>query len=153
VKIDNGLRVRLKVELTVVGGAVLEKSVVEYVHGGGAMLPGLEKVLAGLEPGTKRDGVLKAADAFGNPAMHPLKKMPRAEFPKDAKLTVGERFAAKGADGGEVLLQIEKADKDVVEVRLVHPLHDKDLRYAVEVMQVRDPKPPPVPASILQEET
>ena len=29
------------------------------------MLPGLEKLLEGLEAGAKRDGVLKANDAFG----------------------------------------------------------------------------------------
>src|SRR5262245_37248604 len=78
VKIQDGRRVTLKVELSVVGGATLEKSTVEYIQGGGTMLPGLEKVLLGLEKGDKRDGVIKAKEAFGNPAMHPLKKMKRA---------------------------------------------------------------------------
>ena len=68
VKIAKGNRVTLKVELTVAGEAKpLEQSVLEYVHGGGTMLPGLEAVVEGLEKGAKRDGVLKAKDAFGNP--------------------------------------------------------------------------------------
>jgi FKBP-type peptidyl-prolyl cis-trans isomerase SlyD len=150
VKIAKGNRVRLKVDLSVVGGAPLEKNVVEYVHGGGTMLPGLEKVLEGLEAGAKRDGVLKAKDAFGNPQMHPVKKMTRAEFPKDAKLKAGEQFTAKGVnDGLGVVLKIEKIDGDTIDVRLVHPLADKDIKYAVEVVQVTDPRPPPVPAAAL----
>jgi len=157
VKIEKGRRVKLKVDLSVAGGQQLEKSTVEYIQGGGSMLPGLEKLLEGLEAGAKRDGVLKAKDAFGNPAMHPLKKMKRSDFPKDAKLTEGEKLVAAGADKAHmnVILQIVKVSGDDVEVRLVHPLADKDIKYAVEVVQVTDPRPPPMPAKALdlEEET
>ena len=60
-----------------------------------------------------------------------------------------ERFAAKDDHKNDIVLQIEKVDKDEVEVRLVHPLADKDIQYSVEVVQVRDPRPPPVPAAAL----
>jgi FKBP-type peptidyl-prolyl cis-trans isomerase 2 len=152
VKIEKGRKVKLKVDLSVAGGQQLEKSTVEFVHGAGTMLPGIEKLLEGLEPGAKRDGVLKAKDAFGNPAMHPTKMMKRSDFPKDAKLTAGERMVAASADKAHmnVILEIVKAGADDVEVRLVHPLADKDLKYAVEVIQVSDPRPPPVPAQALK---
>ena len=150
VKIEKGRRVTVKVDLAVVGGASLEKSTVEYIHGAGTMLAGLESVLAGLEKSAKREGVIKAKDAFGNPAMHPLKKMKRAEFPKDAKLAVGEKMVAKGAHDMNVILRIEKIDGDDIDVRLVHPLAEKDIRYSVEVIQVSDPRPPPVPAQALE---
>lgn len=148
---------KLKVDLSVAGGQQLEKSTVEYIQGGGSMLPGLEKLLEGLEAGAKRDGVLKAADAFGNPSMHPLKKMKRSDFPKDAKLTEGEKMVAAGADKAHmnVILQIVEISGDDVDVRLVHPLAEKDIKYAVEVVQVTDPRPPPMPAKALklEEET
>ena len=150
-KIDNGARVRVKVHLAVVGGDTLEKSAVEYIHGGGTMLPGIEAVLVGLEKGAKKTGVLKAKDAFGNPALHPIKIMPRGEFPADAMLKVGERFTAKGAAGNglDVVLLIEKIETDKVTVRLVHALADKDLSYDLEVISVTDPRPPPPPAKAL----
>jgi FKBP-type peptidyl-prolyl cis-trans isomerase 2 len=150
VKIEKGCRVTVKVDLAVVGGASLEKSTVEYIHGAGTMLVGLERVFAGLEKGAKREGILKAKDAFGNPSMHPLKRMKRTEFPKDVKLVAGEQFAAKGANHMNVVLRIEKLDGDDVDVRLVHPLAGKDIRYAVEVVQVSDPRPPPMPAQALE---
>lgn len=151
-KIEKGRRVKLKVDLSVAGGQQLEKSTVEYIQGAGTMLPGLEALLEGLEAGAKRDGVLAAKDAFGNSAMHPLKKMKRSEFPKDAKLVEGERLIAASADAAKmnVILHIVKVDGDDVEVRLVHPLADKDIKYAVEVVQVTDPRPPPVPAEALE---
>lgn len=156
-KIEKGRRVKLKVDLSVAGGQQLEKSTVEYIQGGGSMLPGLEALLEGLENGAKREGVLKAKDAFGNPAMHPLKKMKRSEFPKDAKLTEGEKLVAASADKAKmnVILQIVKISGDDVDVRLVHPLAEKDIKYSVEVIQVSDPRPPPVPVDALdlKEET
>lgn len=146
-KIEKGYRVTLKVDLSVVGGQSLEKSTVEYIQGGGTMLPGLEAVLAGLEKGAKREGVIKAKDAFG--AMQPTKKLKRSEFPKDAKLVVGEKFAGKAENGMNVILLIEKVTDDEVDVKYVHPLAEKDIKYAVEVVNVRDPRPPPVPVAAL----
>lgn len=150
-KIEKGRRIKLKVDLSVVGGQQLEKSTVEYIQGAGTMLPGLEAVLEGLEKGAKRDGVLKATDAFGNPSMHPLKKMKRTEFPKGVALEVGQKLVAASADQAHmnVILQVVKISGDDVEVKLVHPLADKDIKYSVEVVQVSDPRPPPVPAQAL----
>ena len=151
VKVEKGCRIRVKVDLSVVGGEQLEKSVVEYIHGGGTMLPGLEAVLAGLEPGGKRNGVIKSKDAFGNPAMHPTKNMKRSEFPTDIKLKAGERFTAKGINGGlDVVLQLEKISGDDVVLKLVHPLADKDLKYDIEVVSVSDPRPQTMPAAALK---
>jgi len=144
VKIENGRRVTVRVELSVVDGAQLEKNTVEYIQGSGTMLPALEKLLTGLEKGAKREGVLKAKEAFGAVQL-PTKKLKRSEFPKDAKLTAGERFVAKDEHKNDVILLIEKVDKDDLEVRFLHPLADKDIKYSVEVVQVRDPRPPPPP--------
>src|SRR5688500_4570795 len=109
------------------------------------MLSGLEVVLLCLETGAKREGVLKAKDAFGNSAMHPLKKMKRSEFPKDVKLEVGEKLVAKGLNDMNVIMKVEKVSGDEVDVRLVHPLAEKDIQYSVEVVGVRPPPPAPPP--------
>ncbi|ACY13144.1 FKBP-type peptidyl-prolyl cis-trans isomerase [Haliangium ochraceum] len=149
-KIENGRRVRLKVQLKAVGGDIIEKSVVEYIHGGGTMLPGLERVLDSMESGTKKEGVIQAANAFGDPSFQREKRMSRKEFPKDAKLKVGDRFVAKGVDNQQnVVLEISKVGSDEVRVQLRHPLADNDIEYKVHVLQVTDPRPPPLPPEAL----
>jgi len=148
VKIEKGRRVTLKVDLSVLDGQSLEKSTVEYIHGGGSMLIGIENVLEGLEKGAKRDGILDPKDAFG--AQQPTKKVKRTEFPADAKIAVGEKFAGKAENGMNVVLLIEKVTGDDVEIRYVHPLAEKKIKYAVEVVQVRDPRPPPMPAAAIE---
>ena len=148
-RIDKGYRVRIKVRLEEAGGGLLEDGEVEYIHGGGAMLAGLEAALVGLEKGSKKEGVIPAAQAFGDRAKQPQKTIPRAEFPTDAKLELGSQFAAKADNGQPVVLEVaEVSDKNVV-VRLVHPLASKDIKYAVEVLAVIDRSPPPLPADAL----
>ena len=149
-KIAKGHRVTLKVDLAVVGGETIEKKTVEYIQGAGTMLPFLEALLEGLEKGAKRDGVIKAKDAFGNPALHPMKKMKRSDFPKEVKLDIGEQLVAKGVNNLNVIMKVEKVTGDEVDVRLIHPLASKDLKYSLEVVQVSDPRPPPMPAKALE---
>lgn len=150
-KIEKGRRVRLKVKLTAAdGGDEIEKSVVEYIQGSGTMLPGLEKVLEGLEAGAKKQGVIKAENAFGDASFQRDKRMARSEFPADAELAVGLRFMAKGADNQQdVVLEVVEVAKDEVHVQLRHPLADKDIAYELEVVQVTDPKPPPLPPELI----
>jgi FKBP-type peptidyl-prolyl cis-trans isomerase 2 len=152
VRIDNGKRVRLKVKLEEVGGAPIEDGEVEYVQGGGAMLPGLEAAVVGLEQGAEKAGVIPAAQAFGDRSKQPTKVIPRAEFPAGASLEVGAEFAAKSDHGQPVVLEVrEVSDKNVV-VRLVHPLAGKDIKYNVRVLAVLDRTPPPLPSDALVEE-
>jgi FKBP-type peptidyl-prolyl cis-trans isomerase 2 len=82
--------------------------------------------------------------------MHPIKKIKRSEFPKDAPLTVGEKLVARGADGMNVIMHVVKVGADEVETRLVHPLAEKDIRYEVEILSVTDPTPPPLPAKAMK---
>jgi FKBP-type peptidyl-prolyl cis-trans isomerase 2 len=150
VRIQTGTRVRIRVHLEAVGGGTIEDSVVEYVPGNGRMLPGLEEALTGLESGASKSGVLRAKEAFGNPALSPRKMMKRSEFPPEATLEAGGRFAAKGVNGVDVVLFIDRIDGEEVHVQLLHPLADKDIKYDVQVLSVTDPAPPPVPADALK---
>lgn len=146
-KIEQGKRVRVHARLSVEGGDLIEDSVVEYAHGAGTMIAGLESALAGLEPGAKKKGSIPPQDAFGNAAAQPKKEIARAEFPKDAKLEVGATFAAKGPNGQDITLEITKVTGEAVEVKFVHPLADKTIAYDVEVLSVQNP-PPPLPPGV-----
>lgn len=149
VKIEQGKRVRVHARLSVEGGDLIEDSVVEYAHGSGTMLAGLESALAGLEPGAKKKGSIPPESAFGNAAAQPTRTLSRAEFPKDATFEVGATFAAKGANGQDVVLQVVKVEKETLEVKFVHPLADKTIAYDVEVLSVANP-PPPLPPEAMK---
>lgn len=145
-KIETGKRIRIKVELKVADGDVIEQSAVEYFQGSGTMLPGLEAELEGLEPGAAVEGVIPAARAFGAPEHQHEKPIPRGELPEDIDLEKGSVFVAKAQGGQDVVLEVQRVENDTVVTVMKHPLADKDIAYKVEVLSVTDPTPPPLPA-------
>ena len=96
--------------------------------------------------------MIKAKDAFGNPDLHPLKKMKRTRVPRGRQAHGGREARRRERRQGED--ERHPPDRegpgDDVEVRLVHPLAEKDIKYSVEVVQVSDPRPPPMPAEALE---
>lgn len=145
-KIEKNRRVRLKVKLQVEGGEVLEESAVEYFHGAGNMLEGLEEELEGLEAGAQKSGVIPAEKAFGGPSHQHEKLIPRTEFPEDAELEPGQTFMAGGGEGQDVVLEVVEVDDEQIKALLKHPLADKNIAFEAEVLSVSDPAPPPLPA-------
>lgn len=154
-KIETGYKVRIEFDLRVKGGDKIEHSVVEYIQGEGKILPAIEKRLAGLVIGQEKAGDIPASEAITEESL-PTKEIARSEFPKDAKLSVGQTFEAKGPEGGAVTFKLVKVDKDKVTVRFMHPLVGKDLSFKVKVLMIEDPKAkkravavPPPPAAAL----
>ncbi len=144
-KVSAGCSVRIDVELKVKGGEVIESSSksgpIEYRHGSGQMLSGLEKRLEGLEAGAEKNGVLPPEEAFGTEDSQPTMKLPRAEFPKDAKITPGDRFEAKGPTGTPMTLRVTEVDEKVVTAKVVHPLAGKEIEFKVKIVSVKPPLP------------
>jgi FKBP-type peptidyl-prolyl cis-trans isomerase SlyD len=164
VKISKGETVRVEYELKVKGGDVIESSKrsgpLTYVHGDGKMLPGLEKRLEGMGIGEEKKGTIPAAEAFGTEKSLPIKELPRREFPQGEKLDIGRVFQAKGPNGQPVSFKIVEEGKEVVKVRFLHPLVDKDIDFWVKVLMIDDPlskkratvAPPPPPADAVLED-
>ncbi len=152
VNIEKNRRVRIKVKLQVEDGDVLEESAVEYFHGSGNMLEGLEEELEGLSVGDKKNGTIPAKKAFGGKAHQHDKSIPLGEFPEGVELKVGTSFLAGGGEGQEVLIEVVEILKDEVKAVLKHPLADKNILFDVEVLSVTDPAPPPMPSDMLVSE-
>ncbi len=147
-KVTAGNVVRLDCELKVKGGDVIESSKksgpIEYKHGSGQILKGLEAQLEGLGVGDSKEGTIPAAEAFGTEADQPKMAIPKANFPKDAKIEKGNRFEAKGPKGTPITLEVVELEDDQIIARAVHPLAGKDIEFKVKVLAIRPP-PPPVP--------
>ena len=109
-----------------------------YLHGKGHIVPGLEKVLDGLEQGSTVTVTCAPADAFGeHNGMDPI-AVPKKEMPKDLPLQPGRQFWAQGSDGQHLPMWIDRVVGGKVYVETNHPLAGKTLTFAVEVVAVRD---------------
>jgi len=145
-KIAKGMRVKIDYEIAIDGGEVIETSTdrgpLDYIHGGGTLLPSLEHRMDGMVVGDEKSGLIPASE-YQDESSLPEAVLPRSEFPEGDEIEVGKRFEAKDADGAAVNFTVLEIDGDNVKVRY----GGKDLRFRVKILEVGDASvPPPIPS-------
>ena len=143
-KVQKGNRIKMEYELGVEGGDTIESSAtrgpLEYVHGSGSMLAGLEARIEGLETGDEKEGVIPAAEAYGTEDSLPTKELARADFPSDDAVEMGKVFEASDPAGNPVSFKVVAIDGDAVTVRFLHPLAGKNIRFKVKILSIAAPE-------------
>jgi FKBP-type peptidyl-prolyl cis-trans isomerase SlyD len=112
------------------------KDPLAYLHGHGNIIPGLEKQLEGKVAGDKLVAEVPAAEAYGERNEALIVEATRSQFPEDVDLQPGMRFQAQTPQGPRVA-QISAVNGDKILVDTNHPLAGVDLKFDVEVIEVR----------------
>lgn len=140
--VRDGTVVGIHYTLTDASGQVLDSSAgrepLLYLHGGGNIVPGLERQLAGRRVGDQFEAVVAAAEGYGERRGGPPQPVPRDAFPEDAELYEGLAVGAEGPNGEMIPLWITRVEADRVWLDRNHPLAGMELRFAVEVMSIRE---------------
>lgn len=140
--VEKGKKIKMEYELAIDGGDLIESSAsrgpIEYIHGGGMMLPGLESRIEGLTVGDEKEGVIPAVEAYGTEDTLPTKTMTRNEFPAGAEISDGQVFEAKDPNGNPVKFHVVSVDGDEITVRFDHPLAGKDIRFKVKILNISE---------------
>ncbi len=110
---------------------------IDYVHGYGMLVPGLEAALVGLEIGDEREVVVSAEDGYGEHDEDLVLEVERSEFPDPSKVSAGDEFIAESPDGDDVPMRVIEVKGESVVVDANHPLAGVSLHYKVKVLVVR----------------
>ena len=120
-----------------VDGEEVESDLLEYLHGHGNIIPGLERPLTGAKVGDKLEVIAKAADAYGEFDPNSLITVSRESFPPDFEIRLGEAMRLRDA-AGHIFQGVATAlTEDSVELDLNHPMAGKDLHFNVSVLSIR----------------
>lgn len=113
----------------------------EYLHGAGNIIAGLEKQLEGLEVGDRKNVHVVPAEGYGvaDPAL--VIEVPRKSIDFPGKIEKGMRFHAQDSNGGIVAFTVVEAGEDKIKLDGNHPLAGYDLYFDVEIKAVRDATP------------
>lgn len=140
-KISKGSVVSLDYRLHLGDGKVIDQSAdgepLQYLHGGGQIVPGLEKQLEGLSAGEAGKFVVQPGEGYGEHDPRGVQEVPKSSFPPDAKVEAGMEFAAQGPDGDVIPVTVREVRGDKVLIDLNHPLAGKTLHFDVTVKEVR----------------
>lgn len=107
----------------------------EYLHGHGGIVPGLEVELEGKSVGDKLEVVVKPGDGYGELQQNSTKTYPKTSFPSN--VAIGMQFMVEGSDGRQLPVWIREIKKDRVVVDRNHPLAGKALHFSIEVVALR----------------
>lgn len=114
-----------------------DKEPLEYMHGMGALIPGLEKELTGMDVGEKKHVVVPAKEAYGEFDESLVQAIPRDRFDVEAEIEVGQQFQAD-TPTGPMLVKVVKVTEDAITIDSNHELAGKTLYFDVEVLEIRD---------------
>jgi FKBP-type peptidyl-prolyl cis-trans isomerase SlyD len=111
---------------------------IDYVHGYGMLVPGLESALRGLKAGDQREIIVPAASGYGEHQEDLVMELDRSELPNPEEVAEGDEFIAEWPGGEEVPLRVVLVKDDSVVVDGNHPLAGIALCYSVKVRSVRE---------------
>ncbi|MBL8859644.1 MAG: peptidylprolyl isomerase [Planctomycetes bacterium] len=110
----------------------------DYLHGAGNIVPGLEKGLDGHAVGEKLEVKVAPADGYGVHDPRGVQRVPRQAFPEDVDLEPGMQFGAEDPQGDSTTVWIVKVEDEQVVIDMNHPLAGKTLHFAISIAAVRD---------------
>lgn len=112
----------------------------DYLHGVGGIVPGLERALEGHAAGDAVHVKVEPHEAYGARDESLVQPVPRAAFPPGQQINPGMQFQAN-AGGQTRIVTVVGVDNDQVRVDANHPLAGKNLNFDVTVRDVRDATP------------
>ena len=110
----------------------------EFLHGAGNIIPGLEREMTGMAVGESKEVVVAAADAYGEEDDKAFMDVPRGEFPEDIPVKIGTEIQVQNQAGQPMYARIDRVDEQSVRLNFNHPLAGEELHFAVKVVKIRD---------------
>tara|TARA_R110001583_G_scaffold174519_1_gene328936 strand:- start:1196 stop:1780 length:585 start_codon:yes stop_codon:yes gene_type:complete len=107
------------------------------IQGSGYLIPGLEEALVDHQVGDKFEVSVSAEQAYGDRHDEYVQTVQKELLQGVEELTVGTQLRATTDDGEQTVIVIDVAD-DEVTVDGNHPLAGLDLRFDVEILEVRE---------------
>ena len=136
--IKKGSKVKFDYTLTV-DGKVQDTSAhrgpLEYTHGAGQIIQGLEEVLEQMNVGDKKTVEIKAEKAYGPVLQEAIKRVPKEAILNSENLKVGDMVGASNAGHTFRAVVKEISDKEIT-LDFNHPLAGKDLTFDVEIKEI-----------------
>ena len=109
----------------------------DYIHGTGQIIPGLESELEGKATGDDFSVVIEPDQGYGSYDESLINEVPKSEFETSDEIEIGMQFRV-GAEGGTVIMVVAAIGDETVTLDGNHPLAGVTLSFDVSVAGVRE---------------
>jgi len=108
----------------------------EFIMGGGMILPGFEAAVSGKDVGDKVSVTLEPSEAYGEHREEMTILVPRSEVPGHIEPEEGMMLQLT-LEEGDIDVLVSRVTDDEVELDGNHPLAGKRLSFEIEVVKVK----------------
>jgi len=115
-----------------------DKEPLEYLHGAGNIVPGLEKALDGRKVGEKLQVEVAPEEGYGERLDGGVHKVEKDLFPDDAELYPGAMFMSEDEDGDQTPFWVMDLEEGEIIIDFNHPLAGETLHFDVTISAIRD---------------
>jgi FKBP-type peptidyl-prolyl cis-trans isomerase SlyD len=135
--------VSLEYVLRLDGGDEIERSdsddPLEYLHGSGNIIPGLETALYGMTLGEEKEVMVRPAQGYGERDPDRVVEFSRNSFPSSVNLAVGEPLTVQDNKTGDSFrATIAEIRPETVLLDFNHPLAGETLNFQVKIAGLRN---------------
>ena len=109
----------------------------DYIHGSGQIIPGLENALEGKSQGEELSVVIEPENGYGTRDESLVHEVPKSEFETPDEIEVGMQFRV-GDEGGTLIMVVAGVGDEVVTLDGNHPLAGVTLSFDVSIADVRE---------------
>ncbi len=110
----------------------------EYLHGRGNLIPGMETQIEGMKVGEKKQITVDPADGYGEHDPEGVIPLDRGMFPEGYPLHKGHALQLTDDEGHHFVGYIQDWDDATVTVDMNHPMAGKTLVFDVEIVSLRE---------------
>ncbi|MBQ3670495.1 MAG: peptidylprolyl isomerase [Treponema sp.] len=114
-----------------------ENEPLEYLHGVGILIPGLERQLEGKSAGEKIHAEVEPAEGYGEYDENLVSDVSRSQFDANIPIEIGQTFQAD-TPSGPFLVHVTNVTDDTITVDGNHELAGKKLFFDVNIVDIRD---------------
>lgn len=116
-----------------------EDGPIQFLHGSGNIIPGLEAHLGGLAIGESLEVTVAATDGYGEFDSEQVVDIPLDEFPEEICVEPGVELEMRDQDDNMLFARIISVGKSRAKLDFNHPLAGKELIFDVTIVALRQP--------------
>jgi len=121
---------------TVFGSSLDEDEPLEITVGAGAVIPGVDAALAGMEEGETRTITVSPAEGFGERREALVQAIDREQIPAEIEPEIGQQLSVQLQNGETLTMTVTDMDEASVTLDANHPLAGHTLIFDLELVEV-----------------
>lgn len=113
-----------------------DRDPLEITIGEGAVIPGFEKAVQGMEPGDQKTAEVPVEEAYGPRRDELVMDVPRTQLPEGLDPKPGEQLRMQTPDGQAVPVVVADTTEEEIKIDANHPLAGEDLTFDLLLVKI-----------------